>query len=77
MGPASLNTKQAWAQVSENGKVIYSSAGGPENQGHGSTLPAPLLEPLSWNQGMVCASRKCLQEPAAQKGQATGGQMKR
>lgn len=43
-GPVSLNTKQAWDQGSENGKVIFSSVGGPESRGHGGPS-----QPLLWN----------------------------
>lgn len=50
-GPVSLNTKQAWAQVSENGKAIYSSVGGPESRGHGGPS-----QPLRWNcSAVTCA----------------------
>lgn len=50
-GPVSLNTKQAWAQVSENGKAIYSSAGGLESRGHGGPS-----RPLRWNcSAVTCA----------------------
>lgn len=53
----SLNTKQAWAQVSENGKVIYSSAGGRRaGAAAGVPPPVPLCELLSCDQHVVCAA---------------------
>lgn len=57
MGPVSLNTKQAWAQASANGKVIYSSAGGrqPRSGRHPPILASPLCKVLSCNRLTRCA----------------------
>lgn len=57
MDGASLNTKQAWAQDSANGKAIYSPAGGRGARTMLRPSTHPSLEPLSCNQRVVRASR--------------------
>lgn len=76
----SLNTKQAWAQASENGKVIYSSAGGRRAGAAAGVLPVPPRELLSCDQHMACAApRVPLRGPgqAAHKGPGDRGWMER
>lgn len=51
MGWASLNTKQAWVQASENGKVIYGPAGGQRSgPWQAPSRPLHAHKPLSCNQ---------------------------